>query len=241
MTGSQESDLRTVFLAWCRLRPSLAEAYLNAVRAHRHRHMLFRELRSFVGTAAQAAPAALADLFLDALPEGDDRHRDSARQPFSQWHLDYFPASPARGPFLDLLSASPEHGLRLVRGVVAHAVRWRSRGRNPGDDQVAVPFPDGPREFPWLRSYTWARDQDSHVAGSALMALEAWAHQRIERGEAMAAVVADVLGPAPAPAAFLLVAIDVMLCIGRSRATRSGPSPLPRSCSRLTDSATDST
>lgn len=211
MTGSQESDLRTVFLAWCRLRPSLAEAYLNAVRAHRHRHVLFRELLSFVGTAAQAAPAALADLFLDALPEGDDRHRDSAHEPFSQWHLDYFPASPARRPFLDLLSASPEHGLRLVRGVVAHAVRWRSRGRNPGDDRVAVPFPDGPREFPWLRSYTWARDQDSHVAGSALMALEAWAHQRIERGEAMAAVVADVLGPAPAPAAFLLVAIDVML------------------------------
>lgn len=211
MTGSQESDLRTAFLAWCRLRPSLAEAYLNSVRAHRYRHVLFRELLSFIGTAAQAAPAALADLFLDALPEGDDRHRDSAHEPFSRWHLDYFPASPARRPFLDLLSASPEHGLRLVRGVVSHALRWRTRGRGPGDDRVAVPFTDGPREFPWLRSYTWSRDQDSHVAASALMALEAWAHQRIERGEAVAAVVADILGAGPAPAAFLLVAIDVML------------------------------
>ena len=211
MTGSQESDLRTSFLAWCRLRPSLAEAYLISVRAHRYRHVLFRELLSFLGTAAQAAPEALADLFLDALPEGDDRHRDSAHEPFSQWHLDYLPASPARPPFLDLLSASPEHGLRLVRGVVSHAVRWRSRGRGPGDDRVAVPFTDDLREFPWLRSYTWSRDQDSHVAASALMALEAWAHQRIERGEAVAAVVSDILGAGTAPAAFLLVAIDAML------------------------------
>ncbi len=211
MTGSQESDVRTAFLAWCRLRPSLAEAYLNSVRAHRYRHVLFRELLSFVGSAAQAAPAALADLFLDALPDGDDRHRDSAHEPFSQWHLDYFPASPARPPFFDLLSASPEHGLRLVRGVVSHAVRWRSRGRDPGDDCVAVPFTAGLREFPWIRSYTWSRDQDSHVAASALMALEAWAHQRIERGEAVATVVADILGAGTAPAAFVLVAIDTML------------------------------
>lgn len=46
---------------------------------------------------------------------------------------------------------------------------------------------------------------------SALMALEAWAHRRIEAGEDFGTVLADVLGPAEAPAAYLLIAVDLIL------------------------------
>jgi len=213
MTTGQEGELRTAFLAWCRLCPSLAEAYLRDVASHPHRHVLFRELVRFIGTAAQAAPKALADLFLDALPEGDedDGQGHRLRDLFSHWDNEYFPASPARPPFLDLLQADAEHGLHLVRAVVAHAVRRLSRGRDPGDNRITVPFPTGSRSFAWPQSYTWSRGQPSSIVASAMMALEAWAHMRIERGDQVDAVVADVLGPGDAPAAVLLVAVDVML------------------------------
>jgi hypothetical protein len=46
---------------------------------------------------------------------------------------------------------------------------------------------------------------------SALLALEAWVHTRIERGDPPEQVIADVLGPEGSPAAFLLVAVDVLI------------------------------
>lgn len=154
----------------------------------------------------------MADLFLAALPEGDDdRDRGLPREPFSHWSMEFFPASPARAPFLGLLEANPEEGLRLIRALVAHAVQYRTRGRPPADDRIDVVLAAGPRSFPWQRSYAWSRAHDSQVAASALMALEAWAHRRIEAGDDPQPVIDDVLGPEGAPAANLLVAVDVML------------------------------
>lgn len=214
MTTAQENDLRAAFLLWCKLRPADAESYLQRLATHPYRHVLFRQLLPFVGTASYAAPQAMADLFLQALLEGDseeDDRRSYMRDVFSAWDREYFPASPARPPFLDLLQANKEQGLRLVRGVVAHAVRRRSRGREPGDNRIEVPLPSGRRSFFWYQSYMWSRSQESHIVASALMALEAWAHLCIERGEPVQAVIDDVLGPEGSPAAYLLVAIDVML------------------------------
>jgi hypothetical protein len=214
MTTAQESDLRTAFLLWCKLRPADADSYLQGMATHPHRHILFRQLLQFVGTAPYAAPRAMADLFLQVLPEGDndeDDRRSWMRGAFSDWDREYFPASPARAPFLDLLQANQEQGLRLVRGVVAHAVQRRSCGRDPSENRIDVPFPNGRRSFPWYQSYMWSRSQDSYIVASALMALEAWAHLRIECGEPVQAVIDDVLGPEGSPAAYLLVAVDVML------------------------------
>lgn len=214
MTTAQESDLRMVFLLWCKLRPADAEEYLCGMASHPHRHVFFRKLLTFVGTAPFAAPQAVADLFLQVLPEGDsdeDDRRSHTRYAFAAWDLEYFPASPARAPFLDLLQAKKEQGLRLVHGVVAHAVRRRSRGCEPGDNRIELQLLNGPRSFPWQQSYTLSRAQDSHIVASALMALEAWAHQLIERGEPLHEVIEDVLGPEGSPAAYLLVAVDVML------------------------------
>jgi hypothetical protein len=214
MTTAQESDLRKAFLLWCKLRPGDAESYLQGVASHPHRHVLFRQLVNFVGTAPYAAPQALADLFLQALPEGDnedDRRRPPMRDLFSGWDQEYFPASPARAPFLALLQADKEQGLRLVRGIVAHAVRRRCRGRDPNENSIVVPFPSGLRAFPWRQSYMWPRSNDSSIVASALMALEAWAHQCVEGGEPVQTVIDDVLGPVGSPAAHILVAVDVML------------------------------
>ena len=83
-------------------------------------------------------------------------------------------------------------------------------------------FPDGPRTFPWVQSYNWSREGGvrSFAVQSALMALEAWAHKRIEAGEAFETVLADVLGAGDAPAAYLLVAVDLVCLTGRHRAMR---------------------
>lgn len=212
LTNAQRQELRRTFLAWSRLCPAETASYLQALTDHPYRHVVFRELLSFVGTAPYAAPQALAELFLQALPEGDsDEDRRSYRELFSHWDLDYLPASPARPPFLDLLEADKEQGLRLIHGLVTHAVRRRSNGCEPGDDQIEIPFPGGPRAFPWKQSYMMSRTDGSYIILSALMALEAWAHLRIERGEPVEAVIEDVLGPESSPAAYLLVAVDVLL------------------------------
>jgi hypothetical protein len=43
------------------------------------------------------------------------------------------------------------------------------------------------------------------------MALEAWGHRRIEAGEPIEKVLADVIGSSNPPAAYLLVAVDLLL------------------------------
>lgn len=203
-------DLRRAFLAWCLLCPEQTAAYLSQVAADPHRGEAFEELLTFVGTAPKAAPQALADVFLRALLEADDDDQRS-RGLFSHWDLKYLPASPTRPPFLALLQADKEHGLRLIRGLIDCAVSRRSAGRDRGEDQITIPLPAGPRSFPWERSYMMSRTDNSYIVQSALMALEAWGHQRIEAGDPLQDVLRDIQGPEGSPAAFLLVAVDLLL------------------------------
>ena len=78
---------------------------------------------------------------------------------------------------------------------------------------MTVALPDGVRVFSSMETYAWSRvwgNGDSCVL-SALMALETWAHRRIDRGEDVETVLADVLLPTSGPAAYLLVAVDLVL------------------------------
>ena len=66
---------------------------------------------------------------------------------------------------------------------------------------------------------------------SALMALEAWAHHRIEAEEDFEAVFADILGPPGSPAAYLLVAADLILALAEiPRGSNTVFSRVPNSC-----------
>lgn len=212
LSESQVADLRRAFLAWCKLRPEETASYLSGLARHQYRDKAFEELLTFVGTAPSAAPKELADLFLRVLPDGDDEDGDRYdRKLFSNWDLEYLPSSPARPPFLALLQADKEQGLRLIRGLITYAVSRRSGGRAPGNDQIEVPFSEGARDFAWEQSYMMSRTDSSYIVVSALMALEAWGHLRIEAGEPVEDVIQDVLGPEGSPAAYLLVAIDLLL------------------------------
>lgn len=213
---SLEETLRVGFLLFCNSTSDLATAYLDGMGRDKHNGNRERNLLRFRGALAQAAPARLAQVTAHILTreegDDDDRNRRRDRGPFNFADHELFPPSPAQGPFLDLLTQAPEHGLWLVRRLVDHAVAYYSGDRPPDEKQIVIELSEGPRAFPWSQSYTWSRDEGGHNAlTSALMALEAWAHGRVEAKEPIENVLSDVLGAPGAPACYLLVAVDVLI------------------------------
>lgn len=213
---SLESDVRSAFLLFASQTPQLAADYVRRLGSRRRGGDAIHGILKFRGTLAQAAPAELADLTANALirkPEQQDRwRRDEREEAFEYVDHDFLPASPSQGPFLDLLTHSPQHGLALIRRLVDHAISFYSGGREPGADAITVVFGAGERRFPWQHSYYWSRNANgNYTVTSALMALEVWAHRRIEAGESFDSVLSDVLGPAGSPAAYLLIAVDLIL------------------------------
>lgn len=207
-------DLRTMALVLSSQAPDQLKAYLRALAAENDIYKT-RQINKLSPVIARDAPQELADLIIAALIEPDDDERCdrySRRQALSFYDSDYLPASPAQPPFLDLLEASPEVGLTLIRRLVDQSVLFHSRGKAPGNNGFTLVLDDAPRFFPWTDTYLWSRDQahEDSVA-SGLMALEAWAHGRVEAGDDISVVLKDVLGPTGSPAAYLLVAIDLLI------------------------------
>ncbi len=212
---SVKSDLRDAFVMFARTTPDLAAEYLKAVGQSEHNEDVVRSILKMRGTLAQAAPAELADLTARALiaePRRRERYFDRGREEaFTYLDHEFLHASPAQGPFFELLTSSPKDGLALVHRLVAHAVAHRSRGADPGANRLALSLPEGECTFPWTQTYFWARNSDYYAVTSALMALEAWSHRRIETGAAFETVLTDVLGPPGSCAAYLLVAVDLVI------------------------------
>jgi hypothetical protein len=241
-----ESELREGFLLFCYRTPALAVEYLQAQRRHHRRGDSVSSILRFRGTLAQVAPAELAELTATSLiPEpsqDEDQHygRYELREPFDYLDHEFLPASPAQGPFLELLIHAPEHGLWLIQRLVEHAISFYSGGKQD-PNPILIPGANGDRGFPWARSYAWSRQGPGQYSVTcARMALEAWGHRRIEAGEPIQQVLDDVLAPPGTPAAYLLVAVDLLishwpssreavipflgcpelLCIDRDRATQ---------------------
>lgn len=215
---SLRTDLRNGFLLFCRTTPELAAEYLRAVTASEHNDELVRAILKMRGTLAQAAPAELAVLTAQALiakPDPEEQHfarRASIRdETFTFLDSEFLSTSPAQGPFFELLTHAPAAGLKLVRQLVDHAITVGTQGQAPGQDVITLALPDGERNFPWTGTYYWSRQSLYCALTSGLMALEAWAHRRIDSGESIDAVLADVLGPDGSPAAYVLVAVDLLI------------------------------
>jgi hypothetical protein len=216
---SLESDLRTSFLLFSNRTPTLAKEYLRSLIQREHSETIVRSILKFRGSLAQAAPEELAELTGTALiPQhqpDSQRNRRRLREldrPFGFLDDEFLPESPAQGPFFELLTHASQHGLSLIRRLVDHAISFHSGGRDYGTDTITLPFPEGDRTFPWKRSYAWSRENSGNYSvTSALMALESWAHSRIEAGETFEQVLADVLGPPGSPAAYLLVVVDLLI------------------------------
>lgn len=211
-----ESDLRTYFALFCFRAPALAARYLRALIQRNHNEQAVRSILRSSSAFAQAAPSELAKLTVAALiPERDadkrnSRHRRS--EPFTWFDRDLLPASPAQGPFFQLLTHDPEEGLTVVRRLVEHAVKHCYGDRESGNDSISIVLDGELRAFPWAQTYNWSRQGAGyHCLNSALMALEAWGHRRIESGDEFEDVLTDVLGPPGSSAAYLLVAVDLII------------------------------
>lgn len=203
-------QLRSLCFLMASYAPASAAAYLSSIDATRDRGKM-KDTRLHSKLLATAAPQALADLIARSLiiaTESQRRH-SSREKAFEYSDSDYLPPSPAQPPFLDLLNASPPIGLNLIRSLVAHAVEFREADN---DDGFTIEFAEGGRFFPCADAYFWSRGlANDYCVASALMALEAWGQKRLDNGEDVQAVLADVLGPDGTSAAFLLIAVDLIL------------------------------
>jgi hypothetical protein len=211
-------DLRTAFLTFCNRAPELATEYLQSLRASEYSEQRLLGIIKSSGALAQAAPKELAEITAEVLISGDEENdqidEGPFREAFGHHNTDFVPASPAQGPFLQMLIHAPEHGLKLIRQLIDHAILFRTGGRDFGANAITILSSDGNRKiFPWVASYNWARDLGSGptIAACALMALEAWGHLRIEAGDSVDNVLAEVIGTGNPPAAYVLVAVDLLL------------------------------
>lgn len=208
-------SLRSMALLLARNAPEAARQYLREIDGKRNSHKV-KAIRQHSAVLAQVAPDELADLVANSLivrqDETDAFDRYRTGRAFGHADGDYLPASPAQPPFFDLLLHAKEVGLRLVRRLVKAAIDAHSDGRDPGENGFTIEFSESPRFFPWANTYFWSRDQSRESSvGSALKALEAWGHRQLDAGEPVDDVLSDVLGPPGSPAAFLLVAVDLLL------------------------------
>lgn len=208
------AQLRLIALLLSEFAPDQLKAYLKGISNKRNRHKV-NAIRPFSKLIAPFAASEFADAVLSSLivERKKGGHRDhSFERAFTSADSDYLPASPAQPPFLDLLERAPDIGLELIRTLVAEAVAFHTHGGAAGDDGFVIDFDDGPRSFPWTETYLWSRDQCSeYSAGSGLKALEAWSQKRLDDGASVDDVLPDILGPEGNCAAYLLVAIDVLL------------------------------
>ncbi|MGY8666159.1 hypothetical protein Q3C01_27935 [Bradyrhizobium sp. UFLA05-109] len=214
------SEIRMIVFTFANLNPSAAARYLSGINAGPINHHDQETLLKSPGTMPEAAPGPYADFVLGTLIEKDDPDRYYRRRrdygPF-EIHEHVFLDTPADGgPFLTVLKASREDGLRLVRGLVEHATDWRRaqyQAQRRPFPQIDVPFPGKAKRFEGdLTVYRWARASGpSLIAATALRALEAWGHLEIEAGRPFMEVLEDILGPNGSSVAFLSVAVDLAL------------------------------
>jgi len=203
-------DLRVMTLLLAPNAPDEAKTYLKAVAAENDRRKI-KEIRLFSRPLASVAPvelAALVEQSLIELPPQGTWQPDSRVRALSFTDNDYMPPSPAQPPFLDLLEAAPDVGLALIRTLVEVAVA--SHADEPNRYTIVL---DGkPRVFPCVQTYFWARNQAREFSvASGLMALEAWSQERLDKGEDVQTVLSDILGPEGSCAAYLLIAINVLV------------------------------
>jgi len=251
---SLEETLRFYFVAFAYHVPQLAAEYLNTLNTRTYSEEVKLDILKFRGSLAIAAPAELAEFTLTTLipRERPVRRRDSVvpEGPFGITDGKFLPCSPSQGPFFELLTHSPQNGLGLIRRLVDYSVSFFSRGADPGLDGITIQLASGPRFFPWVRTYMWSREAFGapYLVTSGLMALEAWAHRRLDNGEPFETVLDDVIGEPGAPVAYLLPVVDLilshweqavgaavpfvaspeLLALDRQRLVRDNPPKLPK-------------
>lgn len=171
------------------------------------------------GPTGEVGQRALSRRSLD-FDEGEGVRDHSHKH---SWHLDMWPlgnnqSNPALGPFAALLAAHSLHGLRLIGAVVDAATDARSHLENTyGTTDLRLQLTSNawpePRSFHGTGT-VWLWHRRTSVgpgpALSALMALRAWAVERLRSGDDPATVRDDILS-AGSSLAFPAVALSALV------------------------------
>ena len=190
------------------------KAYLIAISIENDDRKI-NEVRLFGRTLASTAPEELSALIENNLlgtKKKSVTHDRELRCAFGRADSNYLPASPAQAPFLDLLEIAPAEGQSLIRKLVSNSVAFHSENQSWEAGGFDLQLVSGSRHFPWNQTYYWSRSNaHEYSLASGLKALEAWGHSRLDAGESVDIVLADVLGPDESCASFLMIGIDLLL------------------------------
>lgn len=100
---------------------------------------------------------------------------------------DFYPASPARPPFLHLLRANPAVGLELIRKLCNHAMEGWRRSWQSGETPIPIAIDLGEDLWEFWGddgTYGWFRGGSHvHMLDTALLALDGWAQERLAAGD----------------------------------------------------------
>jgi hypothetical protein len=211
---SLEEDLRMYLCLFADKAPATAVKYLSSMVGRDLPDHVISDILKTSGALAKVAPRELASLTKSALivsRASGKRRQEDYDDGMPLLDSKFLPESPAQGPFFVLLTHCMEEGLSLVNELVNHKVDFDIEAQGADDDVIIVPFDDGNRVFRCTGSFHWSRHSRSHSVTSALMALEAWGHRRLESGEKPSQVTMDILGSKNPSVALLTVAVDVLL------------------------------
>ena len=175
--------------------PAAVQGYLKSISDYAMPYVRKQIIDASAGLAA-ALPTETADFFRRGYVLNHDRgHRDGHRMVRERSDVlgigderDFYPASPLRPPFLQLLNADAGVGLELIGDLCNHAMEgWRRSWRESGESPIpiTVDLGDGAAEF-WGDdgTYRWFRGGSQvYILDTALLALDSWAHQKLAAGE----------------------------------------------------------
>lgn len=206
-----EKSLRSIFLSSAGDVPELVTEYLRTKAADRRNgHLFRRDILQNCAALIRHLPAELVDFmletFLERPEDSDDEWGGYSHHLIEELgvaeHHQFYPASPVQLPFLGLLRAHEEQGLRLIRALCNHSISvWRWAQTNDWHHHSRTPLPLR-IAFPWGRQtfwgdgrvYLWFRGYGGNNAvESGLMAFEQWALEQIEQGVKFEEIIQKVI------------------------------------------------
>ncbi len=214
VTGDALETARLYLALWAASCPGAAARYLNAVKDSKRPEAAMSQILEFPGRLPGAAPAEFTAAFLRSLEEDDDEEDEyftgrARRRSYAMSRVDgpFVLGRCGIGVFTDILEAAPATGVAFINNLIESAAA-------PADDdpEFSVQLLGKARAIQAPFSYGWSRGRaPSAMLTKALSALEHWAHRRIDGGETLDAVVANIAGDGSISGAVWLVLVDLVL------------------------------
>ena len=213
VTGDACKAAQLLVANFASVSPDAAARYLNAVKDASDPEAAMCQVLENSGRLTSVAPAEFSAAFLRASKGNDENgeyhDRSRHRRSYALMRIEnlFVVSQCGIGVFAEILQAAPETGISLVLSLTMGA----SAPEN-GDSNFPVVILGETRKVIARSSYGWSRGRNTSIMlAKALIALEHWAHQRLDEGEVLESVIGDIVSEGPIPGAVWLVIVDLVL------------------------------